>query len=55
MKNNKLFPCYSIPLRDFLISRGFKYELIGLHPKTKQMFWIFIKNDNLETALKEWK
>ena len=54
LKNSLLFPCYSIPLRDFLISKGFKYELVGLHPKTNNMFWIFIKDKALNNALDEW-
>lgn len=27
IKKSKLFPCYSIPLRDFLTSKGIRYEL----------------------------
>lgn len=54
MKNSLLFPCYSIPLRDFLLSKGFKYELIGLHPKTNNIFWVFIKSKPLIDTLKEW-
>ena len=54
MKDSKLFPCYSIPMRDYLSSIGIKYELVGLHPKTKTMFWVYIKNSKLENALLEW-
>lgn len=35
MNKTKLFPCYSIPLRDFLASHGIRYELVGLHPEFK--------------------
>ena len=55
MKTSDLFPCYSIPLRDFLTSKGIRYQLVGLHPETFNMFWVYIKNNNLSTALKEWR
>lgn len=55
MKESKLFPCYSIPMRDFLSSKGIRYELIGLHPETKHMFWVYIKTEQLNKALQEWK
>lgn len=54
MKDSLLFPCYSIPMRDYLNSIGFKYELVGLHPKTYDMFWVYIKDEKLKKALKEW-
>jgi len=54
MQQNKLFPCYSIPLREFLKSKQIKYELVGLHPKSKLMFWIYIKDESLIKYLKEW-
>lgn len=54
MKNSKLFPCYSIPMRDYLTSIGIRYELVGLHPQTKAMFWVYIKNRKLENAMLEW-
>ena len=54
MNQSKLFPCYSIPLRDFLSSKGIKYELVGLHPKTHKMFWVYIKNVELDKYTSEW-
>ena len=54
MKENKLFPCYSIPMRDYLFAKGIKYEIVGLHPETKNMFWVYIKNQELKKALQEW-
>ena len=30
IKQSKLFPCYSIPLRDFLTSKGVRYELVRI-------------------------
>ena len=55
MKESRIFPCYSIPLRDFLLSKKIRYELIGLHPKSKCMFWVYIKDDELNKYLKEWQ
>lgn len=54
MKKSKLFPCYSIPLRDFLASYGVRYELVGLHPETHKMFWVYIKNEKLDFLTSEW-
>lgn len=54
IKNSKLFPCYSIPMRNFLASKGIKYELVGVHPESKAMFWVYIKNFELEKAMQEW-
>lgn len=54
IKQSKLFPCYSIPMRDFFTSKGIKYELVGLHPKSYDMFWVYIKTIELEKAMNEW-
>ena len=42
MKESKLLPCYSVPMRDFLTSKGIRYELVGLHPKSHKMFWVYM-------------
>lgn len=54
MKNSKLFPCYSIPMRDYFTSKGVKYELVGLHPITKNMFWVYIKTPKVLELMNEW-
>lgn len=54
IKQSKLFPCYSIPLRDFLTAKGIRYELVGVHPKTNKMFWVYIKDDKLDRYTSEW-
>ena len=54
MKESKLMPCYSVPMRDFLATKGIRYELVGLHPKSKLMFWVYIKDEKLDKALTEW-
>jgi len=51
-----LFPCYSIPLMKFLTERkNIKYKLVGLHPETKNIFYVFIDNAELNEALKVWR
>lgn len=54
MKKSKLFPCYSIPMRNYFTSKGIKYELVGLHPVTHDMFWVYVKTIELEKAMYEW-
>lgn len=54
MNKSKLFVCYSTPLMKFLTRSGIKYEVVGLNPDTKNMFWIFIRNEQLNNQLKIW-
>ena len=51
---NVLFCCYSLNLRDFLYSRGIKYELCALNPNSKNMFWVYVRNEKLNELLDEW-
>lgn len=55
MNDIQLFPCYSLPLRDFLIGKGLRYKLAALNPNNHKMFWLFIDNEKLNSCLKEWK
>ena len=54
MKNSRLYACYSVPLRDYLFSKGIRYELVGLNPTSKLMFWTYVRDEKLNKALKEW-
>lgn len=54
MKKSALFPCYSVPMRDFFTSKGIRYELVGLNPTTKLPFWVYIKTKELQEAMREW-
>lgn len=54
MKSSQIFPCYSIPLRNYLTSLGIKYEIVGLHPKSNAMFWAYIKSEELKEAMLKW-
>lgn len=51
---NKIFCCYSIELRNYLLSNNFRYEVVGLNPTSKKMFWGFFKSNQLHKTLKEW-
>ena len=54
MKESKLYCCYSIPLRNFLITNGEKYELCANNPNNQKTMWIFVKTENLNRLLKQW-
>lgn len=41
-------------MRDYFTSKGIRYELVGLHPKSHDMFWVYIKTTELEKAMQEW-
>jgi hypothetical protein len=54
MKNSKLYCCYSVPLRDYLIKNGLRYEICAKNPNTDNLMWIFIKTSDLDKFLHEW-
>ena len=41
-------------MRDFFTLKGIKYELVGLDPKSHDIFWVYIKRSELEKAMNEW-
>ena len=49
-----LYCCYSLNLRNFLYQNGIKYELCALNPNNKNMFWIYMRTEKLNTLLNEW-
>lgn len=51
---NRIFCCYSLDLRDYLLKNGCKYDVVGLNPNSKKMFWGFIKNKQMEWLLEKW-
>lgn len=53
--NYKGYKCFSVPLKEFLLSKGLEYITIALDPKTKDTFWLFLKGEMLDEALTEWK
>lgn len=50
----KLYCCYSLNQRNFLRDNGLKYELAALNPNSKNMFWVYIRNEKLDKLLEEW-
>lgn len=54
MKNSKLYCCYSIPLRDYLLKNGLRYEICAKNPNTDNLMWVFIRNSDLDKFLYEW-
>ena len=51
----ELFPCYSLPLCDFLMSKGLRYKISALNANSGKKMWIFIDNEKLNSLLMEWK
>lgn len=51
----KYYRCFSVPLKDYLMSKGFEYELVALDPKSKDTFWLFLRNNKFNGFLLEWK
>lgn len=41
-------------MRNYFSSKEIRYELVGLHPKSHDMFWIYIKTTELKNAMQEW-
>lgn len=54
MKDSKLYCCFSVPLRDHLISNGLRYEVCVKNPNTDNLMWIFIRTEKLNSLLKQW-
>lgn len=54
MKNSKLYCCYSIPLRDYLIKNGLRYEICAKNPNNDNLMWIFFRTSDLDKFLYEW-
>jgi len=54
MKDSKLYCCYSVPLRDFLMSNGLRYEICAKNPNSDILMWVFIRTEQLNTLLEKW-
>lgn len=53
-KGSLLYCCYSLNLRNYLTSRNVRYELCALNPNSKKRFWVYIRTEELNTALRDW-
>jgi len=54
MKNSKLYCCYSVPLRDYLMKNGLRYEICAKNPNSDILMWVFIRTEQLNELLKTW-
>lgn len=52
---SNLFCCYSLNLRNYLHQNGVKYELCALNPNSKSMFWVYMRNAELDHLLSQWR
>ena len=50
----ELYCCYSLNLRNYLYQHGIRYKLAALNPNSKQMFWVYVKTNDLDKLLTEW-
>ncbi|MFK7678811.1 hypothetical protein [Priestia megaterium] len=55
MNKEDLFYCYSGKLKSFLIyQKGIRYLHKGRNFKTERDFWVFVRSEDLKSALDEW-
>lgn len=50
----KLYTCYSLNLRNYLYNNGLKYKLAARNPNSNRLFWVYIKNKQLNDLLIQW-
>ena len=50
----ELYCCYSLPLRNFLYKNGMRYKLAALNPNSKRLFWVYVKDNQLDKLLDKW-
>lgn len=53
-RKTPLYCCYSLEQRKFLTKKNIRYEVVGLNPNNQQMFWVYIRNKELNDALNLW-
>lgn len=54
MSKIRCYKCFSVPQKDWLLSKGLEYIAVAIDPKTKNTFWMFIKSKELDDYLTEW-
>lgn len=50
-----LYCCYSKELHEFLSSKGMRYELCALNPNSKKIYWAYLRCEELDKYLNEWR
>lgn len=51
-----MYCCYSADLKEYIASRGLRYEICGLAPnEPHQMFWAYKRCKELNEILDSWR
>ena len=50
----QLYTCYSLNLRNYLNDNGLKYKLAARNPNSNKLFWVYIKDEQLNYLLTRW-
>lgn len=53
--NDRIFYCYSLNLKNFLVANGEEYVSKEIHKKTNKMFWCFLGTENFNNLLATWR
>lgn len=53
-KQNKIYCCFSMNLKNFLSDNGIRYEIEALSKSTHKTFWVYIVDDKLNQLLTQW-
>lgn len=54
MGNSCIYVTYNLELKKYLWSKGISTLIHGLNPNTKNLFWVYERNEKLNKALDEW-
>jgi len=52
--NNPYYFCYSINLLRFIRDNNIENIAKGINPKTNRTYWMFLRNNKLDTILNQW-
>ena len=52
---NRYFYCYSYPLKEFLLSNGFRFIAASVNNNTQKKYWVFEGTVELNHMLGKWK
>lgn len=54
-KRFKVYKCFSNRQKRWLMDKGFEYVTIARDPKSNNLFWLFLKDEDFEKALLEYE
>lgn len=54
IRKKQIFCCYNAELKDYLYKHGQQYEICALSPSSHNMFWAYVRNEQLDKLLTEW-